>query len=437
MTQLRNSMAATLGIKSPEGVGRAHVNIRTLTGKVFTFHIEVSKVTARALKDRIERLTGIPWEAQRLFHGTHEVSNSDSMSTYCHKDSVRNFELIEAKLKVLKEALQKRGTWREPARVAQTLVHKFEAEDSGRRLTAEDKKNKASILVRKKRHNKSGRPAHGIHDHRMEVAEAGSLLLTSKDEPRHDDQDTIADDGDDIEAGDSTGSESEPVLSPRYVKRRVAGSGRQADDDTNDKQKLVASDKSDDTIMSSNQETKAANGSDGSDDGEADPSESVGNGQSDNYETIHGDGDGAKASDKPSQTHDDSGNDDGVKNDSGFSKSAASGDGRDPKANDDDVESPTMLLHAPVVTLDDERKSSAALARARSSWTVTTTPKILARTLYVREEDGTIHVEKQQVATLAHPVILESRSSRHRGSNDDWNWIDRGIPLDVLLAEDQ
>jgi len=74
-----------------------------------------------------------------------------------------------------------------------------------------------------------------------------------------------------------------------------------------------------------------------------------------------------------------------------------------------------------------------ALLKKRSAWTTTQAPTILRRTLYVREEDGTIHVEKQEVATPGHPILPESKyTAKH-----EWSVIDRGIPIDVLLEEDE
>lgn len=60
-------------------------------------------------------------------------------------------------------------------------------------------------------------------------------------------------------------------------------------------------------------------------------------------------------------------------------------------------------------------------------------PIVLSRTLYVREEDGTLHIEKQEVATPGHPIVLENRYS----ANHLWSVVDRGIPVDVLLEEDE
>jgi len=64
--------------------------------------------------------------------------------------------------------------------------------------------------------------------------------------------------------------------------------------------------------------------------------------------------------------------------------------------------------------------------------TTTTTPlvphpKILRRMLYVREEDGSVHVDKEEIATESHKID---------DSNDHWETVDRGIPITALLEEE-
>lgn len=76
------------------------------------------------------------------------------------------------------------------------------------------------------------------------------------------------------------------------------------------------------------------------------------------------------------------------------------------------------------------------MAELRKDWQPPVHHAPKRRTLYVREEDGTIHIEKQEIATPNHPLeeVVEFGPNAGR---DKFAEIDRGIPITVLLEADR
>lgn len=76
------------------------------------------------------------------------------------------------------------------------------------------------------------------------------------------------------------------------------------------------------------------------------------------------------------------------------------------------------------------------MAELRKDWQPPVHHAPKRRTLYVREEDGTIHIEKQEIATPNHPLEELAEFGPNAG-RDKWVEIDRGIPITVLLEADR
>jgi len=112
MQMLRGRLAVQLKIHPTETKGRAIVNVRH-AGRTKTYHIEIDQVTVKALKLALERDTGIPWETQILKHKLRTTLNNETMNEYCRAHTSRTFDLIQASGAVLEAAMRKRGTWKE------------------------------------------------------------------------------------------------------------------------------------------------------------------------------------------------------------------------------------------------------------------------------------------------------------------------------------
>jgi hypothetical protein len=267
-------------------------------------------VTTKALKQQIEKKTAIPWEAQHLYLGTHELTDDELLSKHMTAGHVKAMDLIEANHNVMKEALQKRGLWKEP------MPKPAETPSVSRAFKQ---------MVRTSEENKKQDEA-----------------PTAKPEEKA----------------------TEPVPAPKVSEAPV---------------EAIAERKSSQHLKEHHAKHLAG----------------------EHHKKHHG------------------------KHHKADGDSLAEVDSEDDAS---DEESPTVST--PVVNV---LAGHEIIARKRAEREAkTTAPVILRRTLYVREEDGTIHVEKQEVARPGHPIQFESAYSR----NHPWSVVDRGIPVDVLLQQE-
>jgi len=113
MQHLRDDIRYSLNVIPKKREGRAGINVQGSAGSLCSFNVEIQHVTGQKLKERIEKETGMPWEAQRLFYGVDEISNDEKLNKRMNAGSTKTIDLIQAKASILKEALQKRGKWKE------------------------------------------------------------------------------------------------------------------------------------------------------------------------------------------------------------------------------------------------------------------------------------------------------------------------------------
>lgn len=81
VAQVLAEMEDTVGSKR-SSTGKAFVSVEGAEGTVCSFSADIAKVTALAVKHRIEQITGIPWEGQMLFVKGVEVKDPSLLSEY-------------------------------------------------------------------------------------------------------------------------------------------------------------------------------------------------------------------------------------------------------------------------------------------------------------------------------------------------------------------
>jgi hypothetical protein len=315
LDHLRTNIAYTLGIQPKAHVGRTTVDIRGHAGNLASFHLLINKVTTKALKQQIEKKTAIPWEAQHLYLGTHELIDDELLSKHMTAGHVKAIDLIEANHNIMKEALQKRGLWKAP------VQHPI-----GKPVKTPSVSKAFKEMV--KTHEENAKQEEALTAKPTEKAAEAVPAPTVTEAP--------------VEAIAEQKSGGLKEHSAKHFHKKHHGKHH-----------------------------KAA----GASLAEVDPEDD--------------------ASDKESF-----------------------------------AEHYTPAVMKPVV---NSLAGHEIIARKRAERDAETkAPVVLRRTLYVREEDGTIHVEKQEVARPGHPIIINPGYSR----NNHWGEIDRGIPVDVLLQEE-
>merc|ERR1719253_848164 len=130
MQHLRDDIRYQLNVIPKKREGRAGINVQGSAGALCSFNVEIQRVTGHKLKERIEKATGMPWEAQRLFYGVNEIGEDEKLSKLMNAGSTKAIDLIEAKSAVVKEALQKRGKWKEAPSDKSEVDHEGAASES-------------------------------------------------------------------------------------------------------------------------------------------------------------------------------------------------------------------------------------------------------------------------------------------------------------------
>merc|ERR1712070_875260 len=145
MIQLRDEMAHTLdwnqksSLLESKRTGRTFVTIRAHAGSLATYQLYVEKVTGKALKQRVEKKMGIPWEAQHLYYGAHELKDEELLNVHMSAGGTKTVDLIEAKASIMNEALKKRGSSTTVAPVAAKIeAEKTEISADKPEVAAED-----------------------------------------------------------------------------------------------------------------------------------------------------------------------------------------------------------------------------------------------------------------------------------------------------------
>lgn len=118
-----------LKIKPPT-TGKAMVSVAGATGHVTSFNADISKVTALAVKRRIENVTGIPWEAQRLFIKGQELEDTSTLNKHVGGGRGVWIDMQTKGWDVTKNALIKRGKLPQPTAAPQNRITAASLEQS-------------------------------------------------------------------------------------------------------------------------------------------------------------------------------------------------------------------------------------------------------------------------------------------------------------------
>lgn len=177
MQHLRDDIRYSLNVNPKKREGRAGINVQGSSGSLCSFNVEIQHVTGQKLKERIEKEIGMPWEAQKLFYGVNEISNDEKLNKRMNAGSTKTIDLIEAKSAVVKEALEKRGKWKEAPKDKSEADHTITdvvsskvAEEGAEEKSVEEKSAEKAIPTK------------------PNVADASTVELGAKDDGHGDDE---------------------------------------------------------------------------------------------------------------------------------------------------------------------------------------------------------------------------------------------------------
>jgi len=98
----------------PSRSGKAFISVRGAEGDLCSFNADIAKVTGMAIKRRIEKATGIPWEAQMLFIKGKELDDTKLLNENVGAGNGAWIDLQQRGWEITQAALIKRGKSAQP-----------------------------------------------------------------------------------------------------------------------------------------------------------------------------------------------------------------------------------------------------------------------------------------------------------------------------------
>jgi hypothetical protein len=170
--------------------GKSYVSVFGATGNIANFNADVSKVSGKSIKQKIQSVSGIPWETQRILYKGEELSNTALLNTVVAAGrSVRlSLHIINNNNAVSKGAVGQQSklppakTANEITDASKVLLEKQQlpADEQEQVLTLDSETEQDPAI--KKRHTKSKHHHHGSRKtHKLENAENAAKKLATKE----------------------------------------------------------------------------------------------------------------------------------------------------------------------------------------------------------------------------------------------------------------